>query len=143
MNVTVEGLDIESLVKWRKPKECQTRNGPRILRTATPTEQFWAAWRDSKEQLRAAGVSVSMPSQWNPEHEACWWQELPREELEKREASLQGSRAVDAEIDVPLPEGLTLMPFQRAGVSFCLDKFSTQEGGSPSRGVLIADEMGL
>ena len=137
METAVEGISIEGLVNWRKPREVMTKNGPRILRTAIPTEQFWAAWRDSKEQLQAAGVSVSMPNQWNPEHEACWWQELPREELEKREASLQGSRAVDASIILPKPDGCEYMGFQKAGIRYALDCFAR------GTGCFIGDEMGL
>ena len=66
MTTSVDGLNVETLVRWRKSKECATKNGPRILRTAIPTEQFWQAWRDNRDALRAAGVSVSMPNQWNP-----------------------------------------------------------------------------
>jgi SWI/SNF-related matrix-associated actin-dependent regulator 1 of chromatin subfamily A len=43
------------------------------------------------------------------------------------------SRAVDADIDAPVPEGLAYMPFQRAGISYATNR----------KGVLIADEMGL
>lgn len=43
------------------------------------------------------------------------------------------SRAVDADIDVPVPEGLSLYGYQRAGVAYALKR----------RHTLIADEMGL
>lgn len=43
------------------------------------------------------------------------------------------SRATDAEIDAPVPEGLSYLPYQRAGISFA----------SSRTGTLIADEMGL
>lgn len=43
------------------------------------------------------------------------------------------SRATDAEIDIPAPDGLAYMPFQRAGIAYAL----------PRKGTLIADEMGL
>lgn len=47
--------------------------------------------------------------------------------------SLDLSRAADAQIDVPAPEGFEYMPFQRAGIAYALKRQST----------LIADEMGL
>ena len=49
----------------------------------------------------------------------------------KQEINL--SRATDAEIEIPAPEGLEYMPFQRAGIDYALRREST----------LIADEMGL
>lgn len=43
------------------------------------------------------------------------------------------SQATDAEIEIPCPEGLSYMPFQRAGIAYALQRDKT----------LIADEMGL
>lgn len=54
---------------------------------------------------------------------------LLAEKAEKREAS----RAFDADIEIPAPEGLAYMPFQRAGIAYALSRPNT----------LIADEMGL
>lgn len=48
-------------------------------------------------------------------------------------AELDASRATDADIDVPAPAGLALMPFQRAGVAYAMKRPAT----------LIADDMGL
>jgi SWI/SNF-related matrix-associated actin-dependent regulator 1 of chromatin subfamily A len=45
----------------------------------------------------------------------------------------QESRAVNAEIEIPKPEDLEYMPFQKAGIKYCLDR----------NNVLIGDEMGL
>ncbi len=53
--------------------------------------------------------------------------------LAAREAAIAASRATDAEIDIPAPEGLEYMPFQRAGVAYCL----------PRQNALIGDDMGL
>ena len=50
-----------------------------------------------------------------------------------RQAALDASAATDADIDVPVPDGLALMPFQRAGIAFCAGRDNA----------LIADEMGL
>jgi len=60
-----------------------------------------------------------------------------RAELEKiekdRQERLSLSRAVDADLEVPVPEELDYLPYQRAGVRFALGRDS----------VLIGDEMGL
>lgn len=53
--------------------------------------------------------------------------------IRRRERDLNLSRAVDAPIDVPAPDGLAYMPFQRAAIAFALDREAT----------LFADEMGL
>jgi SWI/SNF-related matrix-associated actin-dependent regulator 1 of chromatin subfamily A len=49
------------------------------------------------------------------------------------EATREASRATDADVDLPCPEGLAYMPFQKAGIAYAL--------GRPT--VLIGDEMGL
>ncbi|MBT9258178.1 MAG: DEAD/DEAH box helicase [Clostridiales bacterium] len=87
---------------------------------------------------------------WDPE-KRVWWTDKPeraakladfaddeaREHLlalqQQQEATLAASRATDADIDVPAPEGLDYLPYQRAGIAFAKER----------HGVLIADEMGL
>lgn len=49
------------------------------------------------------------------------------------DAATTGSRATDAEIDVPAPAGLSYMPFQRAGIAYAMSRPAT----------LFGDEMGL
>jgi hypothetical protein len=56
--------------------------------------------------------------------------------------ALEGSHAASSDIDIPRPEGLEYRPFQKAGVKYVLDKFLGGGDAKPSRGVLIADEMG-
>jgi SNF2 family DNA or RNA helicase len=48
-------------------------------------------------------------------------------------AKLKASRAVDAEIDIPVPPGLTYKPFQRGGVAYAVRRKDT----------LFGDQMGL
>lgn len=125
-------LDIESLARWSAEREVSTKRGPRLLRKATPKEEFWLAWAASKPELQAAGVSVAKDAEtgaWS----ALWWKELPPEVLAARSANLEMSRASTADIVIPAPDGCEYMPFQKAGVAFALDK----------TGCLIADEMGL
>jgi superfamily II DNA or RNA helicase len=60
-----------------------------------------------------------------------------REQLESvqagRLAAMESSRQTDAAVEIPAPEGLSYLPYQRAGIAYAASR----------RGVLIADEMGL
>jgi len=51
----------------------------------------------------------------------------------RTEKTLDASRAVDAEIDIPVPQGQELRGYQKAGVAYALARQTT----------LIADEMGV
>jgi SWI/SNF-related matrix-associated actin-dependent regulator 1 of chromatin subfamily A len=51
----------------------------------------------------------------------------------ERTAALNASRATDAAVELPVPDGLSYLPYQRAGIAYAL--------GHPS--VLFGDEMGL
>src|SRR5262245_41105289 len=53
--------------------------------------------------------------------------------LAGRVSSTELSRATDAKLDVPAPEGRAYLPYQRAGIAYAMGRPST----------LIADEMGL
>lgn len=127
-----ETLQIESLLPWSKPKMVETKRGHKILRTCKPTEDFWNLWRSGKNQLVAAGVGVGKHYQTG-EWEATWWQDPPKEFTERLNANIAGSQAVDAHIEIPAPQGLDYLPYQKAGIAFCSDKI----------GSLIGDEMGL
>lgn len=48
-------------------------------------------------------------------------------------AEVEASHAQDADFEVPVPDGLTLLPFQRAGVAYMLGR----------RATLLGDHMGL
>lgn len=55
-----------------------------------------------------------------------------------RGRAIAASRATDANINIPAPEGLDYLPYQRAGIAFLQDRLNRG-----SKGVLLADEMGL
>jgi SWI/SNF-related matrix-associated actin-dependent regulator 1 of chromatin subfamily A len=65
------------------------------------------------------------------QHAAC--SEEGRAQAAAVAVNVAASRATDAAIDVPVPAGLSYLPFQRAGIAYA----------SSRKGVLIADEMGL
>jgi SNF2 family DNA or RNA helicase len=95
-----------------------------------------------KDLVKAAGF------RWDPARRQ-WWtadpavaarladpERLQQEQTAKaaaQAASIAASRATDADRALPVPDGLSYLPFQRAGIAFGLDR--------PA--VLIADEMGL
>ena len=56
-----------------------------------------------------------------------------RERLAAVGQQIAASRATDADIPIPVPEGLAYMPFQRAGIAYAASRLAT----------LNADEMGL
>ena len=125
-------IKISELVDWSEPKRVNTGQGPRDLRTAPATEQFWTAWRGDKETLKAAGVSCGK-NRKTGDWEACWWQPISEEEQQQIQAKREASRAKDADVAVPSPEGLEYLPYQRAGIAYSLN----------AGNVLIGDEMGL
>ncbi len=133
------GLDtIDKLLRWGKPREVIARGKPKLVRSAMATEEFWTAWNDNEQELRAAGLSIGRdyqdPNKWRVSH----WQDIDAGIMEEREKRVDMSGATSAEIVLPKPDGLDYMPFQKAGVRYCLDVFKTQDAG-----VLIGDSPGL
>lgn len=63
--------------------------------------------------------------------------------MAKTREALAASRATDADVVIPAPEGLKYLGYQKAGVAFAQNLFSQKEAAHYVRGVLIADEMGL
>jgi SWI/SNF-related matrix-associated actin-dependent regulator 1 of chromatin subfamily A len=99
----------------------------RTVRSAPPTPEFWEVWRARKAAVKAAGFSVS-------KFEGAWQvSQWTRPDPAEVEATVQASRATDAEIDIPVPDGLSYLPFQKAGISYALGREAT----------LFGDEMGL
>ena len=124
-------IEIEKLASWSDSRRIDTAKGPRRLRTARPTSRFWDVWRSDKDTLKAAGISCGKNR--DGEWEACWWLPLEAAEQAQRDDAIASSRATDAEIDVPVPDGLSYMPFQRAGIAYAMGR----------QNVLFGDEMGL
>jgi hypothetical protein len=100
----------------------------RQQRTGEADEEFWVAWRRDKNVMKESGFSVT-------KSEDGKWLVTQTLELSvaQREERLQASRARAADLDIPVPEGLAYLPFQRAGIAYALDRPAT----------LMGDEMGL
>ena len=99
----------------------------RTVRAAAPTPEFWELWRARKDDVKAAGYEVS---KYNGSWQVSEW---TRPDAAEVEARVEASRATDAVIDIPSPDGLEYLPFQRAGISYALGRGAT----------LFGDEMGL
>ncbi len=125
--------DIERMFPWGESVEIGTKRGPRILRKAKVTPEGLAAYKANRDQLAAAGVMHGLKWRSETETEFCWWQEIPKALIEKRAATVEASKATDADIDIPAPEGLSYLPYQRAGIAWAKQR----------DGTLIGDEMGL
>mgnify|MGYP000939499091 CR=1 FL=1 len=123
---------LEKLARWSAPREIMTKNGPRLLRTADTTPEFSAAWKTQRDAMKALGASWSKDDR-SGEWSLVWWQQLSDAEVARRKQAVEQSRAAAADIELPRPEGLDYMPFQKAGIRYALDR----------AGVLIGDEMGL
>jgi SWI/SNF-related matrix-associated actin-dependent regulator 1 of chromatin subfamily A len=117
-------------LKFSAPKIVMTKYGEREVRSAQPTEEFWSAWRAGKDALKAAGFGVGKAYDGSGWEVSLWAKTMSSE---ARQEASEASRATDAVVDVPVPAGQALMPFQRAGIAYALKR----------EGALIGDEMGL
>ena len=134
---TEQQIDLETLCKWSRPKEVETKNGPRILRTGRPDEAFWEVWTANQQTLKLLGVSVGRdrldPSKWS----ICHWAKLDPAVIEQRAKNVEMSKATDANIEVPAPEGCVYMPFQKAGIAYAQQHPGCLIGDSPGLGKTI------
>lgn len=95
-------------------------------------EPYWHWWTEYVDNAakcyRAAALAI-------PEDFQCAIevQETLQQYLRRHSETVAASRARDADIDLPVPPGCALLPYQRAGVAYAKDKDR----------VLIGDEMRL
>lgn len=112
------------------PIECE------FIWTSTPDERFTAKqadfvfdWDSKTWRTKDWECAVRIPEKY--------WNSLVRDEIENRRAmkksSLAQSRAVSADVDLPVPDGLSYLPYQKAGIRYAVQR----------DGALIGDEMGL
>jgi hypothetical protein len=125
--------DIEANFDWGKPKEVATKRGPRIMLKAPATIKARDWFSANRAGCVANNVDLSEWPRGSNKWNFVWWQEIPKETIEARKESIEMSRQVDVEIDIPAPPGLEYKGFQKAGVAFI----------SLRKGTLLADEMGL
>jgi len=135
-------IELETLLPWSTAKRVTTSRGEKNLRSAPATQSFWEIWRANKQTLKDAGLSCG-PDRKDPNLWIVnWWQSidpiLAAKEKEQKAVALEASRATDAAVEIPKPDGLDYLGYQRAGIAFALSRY-----GAGQKGCLIGDQMGL
>ena len=114
---------------WSAPREVQTKRGPKSVSSAPANEDVFELYRrGDRDELYKRGYSLG---QYRGAWQITLWADVA--DKSAREAAKALSRATDADLEVPAPEGLAYLGYQKAGIKFALDR--------PA--VLIGDEMGL
>lgn len=113
---------------WR---EVDTKVGPRQVRSGEPTAEFWDAWRGESEKMKLRGFALSknLSGAW----QVAQWREISPEETASRDEARNASRAAISDAEIPVPDGLSYLPYQKAGIVYATSRPNT----------LIGDEMGL
>lgn len=114
-----------------KPRIVMTHLGEKIVKSGFPTPEFWEAWRADKAAVKSAGFSVSKDPESGEWKVTKWESPLTREE--RSEARAMSATAEAADVVIPVPAGLSLLPYQSSGINYAMRR----------EGCLIADEMGL
>ncbi len=125
-----QSIDVSTVLDWSESRRVETKNGPRMMSSAKPTEDFWTLWRANKVELKKCGVSLG---KYRGEWSATWWQPLSAKVIEAENEAIEASKASDLDIELSCPKGLAYLPYQRAGIAYGMER--------PN--VLIGDEMGL
>jgi superfamily II DNA or RNA helicase len=117
--------DLLDSIEWSPPLKANTRYGPRRIKKAPITKQFWAVWETDRERFKAllkrSNVSIArFRDMW----ELTWWS---REDLSfaplATEHSAFAKPAPEPEPEIILPELSvpdTLFPFQQVSVQMGL-----------------------
>ena len=106
-------------LNWSKGEK---QSDGRLLKTAKPTPEFWALWKVKKVSIRKAGYTVIKIND-------AWLVAQFVDDI----AAIEQSAATSSDMEIPVPNGLAYLPFQKAGIAYALKRKSC----------LIADEMGL
>lgn len=103
---TINGLSLS----WGEWREVSTSRGDRLLRSANPNENFWALWRERKEEIKALGISVS---NYRGEWSVSQWKNVDEQE---RVVQSQPSeeKVAEEKVEVVLDDSISskLFPFQ-------------------------------
>lgn len=127
-------INIEGLTAWTAGKRVETKQGPRNLRTGPCTQAFRDAWKAGKDAMKAAGLGWQRGRDGEMDWDTIvWWAPISGEEAARSQEAQAASRATDADIDPPCPDGLAYLGYQKAGIAYALRCDNT----------LLADQMGL
>ena len=90
---------------WSPSKFVETCSGPRDLRTAPATQEFWDIWKRNKEALKAAGISCF--SHPRGDCWVTWWIDVSGEDTQvpEDESDILNSDYIILVDDIQIPEG--------------------------------------
>lgn len=121
------------MADWGPEKVVTTDGGvDRILRTARDKPELASTFSKYANELSAHGVYRHR----NPstgKFRLLWFLDLTPSQIAERKASFERSLAIDSDLEIPAPDGITFRPYQRGGIDFAVQK----------DGCLIADSPGL
>ena len=121
--MSIENLDVSTLLNWSNGKRVITRSGPKIVHEAVCTPEFTEFWLKHEQQLRSNGLSRNRhfrTGQWM----INWWRNIPKAELMRIEKNIEASMRVEATIEIPKPDnGMDYYKFQKAGIQRILEIF--------------------
>src|ERR1700722_6341871 len=96
-------------------KEVNTKRGPRLVSECRATQELKDLFFGPQGSvIRAAGVSFN---EWQGKEKFALWQEITAERVAAKVAAIESSRAASTEIELPVPQGLASLPYQRAGLA--------------------------
>lgn len=126
--------DVLGALKWSEPKEVPTKRGPKIVTSAPAGEAVLTLWREEGDELYRLGYSVG---EWQGKPQITKWSDVPQALVLARTEAKELSRATNAEVDLPRPEGLDYLGYQKAGISYALARPSVLFGDEPGLGKTI------
>ena len=118
--------DVLEALRWGRTQETPTKKGPRLRTTAPATPEAIDLFKREGPELYAAGYTLSEWPQGSGKQQVTKWELVPEQILVERKSAVEMSRATDATIKIPLPPGLELLPYQKAGVAFLLRTLGDQ-----------------
>lgn len=125
--------DVLQHLRWGKPQEVPTIKGQRIKTVARATPEAITLFAREGPDLYALGYTLSEWPRGSGQKHVTKWELVPEKIVIERQAAVEMSRATDATINAPHPEGLDYFPFQRAGIAYAFER----------RATLLGDQMGL
>jgi hypothetical protein len=94
---------------------------PKPSRRWKPDDKVWTV--DAREVLRLADLIQPILPELAKELREGDEYKAARDEIEKAKRSLEKSRAVRTDVEIPKPDGEEYLPFQKAGIAFALNVF--------------------
>ena len=125
-------------MKIIKKGDCYIAEGGFEERTIPKAAGFWWHGGDCRPRCLACADGLPLRVWWTPDKTKAvrlieYATPDAKAALDVTVKSVEESHAIDSDMPIPAPEGLTYMPFQRGGIAYALSRPNT----------LFGDEMGL